>query len=106
RVRTPQRLENGAMSQDPARMPGKKYEKVELLRRETNLCLVAQHAVAIEIDDEVAGRQLACRGRDVPGVAQRDSNPCQQLVRSKRLRHVVVCPGVERSDLVPLASSG
>src|SRR5579862_350126 len=57
-VRSPDRLEDDAMREDAAGMPGQQGQQVELFRREANLFVLSNDPSPIEVDDEIAGRHL------------------------------------------------
>ena len=63
RVRSPDRLQNGAVGQHAAGMLRQVGEQLEFLRRQPDLLAVSDHAEALAIDDQTAAHDRSARRR-------------------------------------------
>jgi hypothetical protein len=105
-LRAPDALEQGAMVEGHAGIPGQLGEQQPLGRRESHLHAVAGHGARAEVNADTTMRDDPARAVGRTDPAQHCTNPRKQFVCSEWLGEVVVGPEVEGANLVGLLASG
>ena len=106
RMRTPDRLQDGPVGQNPAGVLNEEQEQLELFRRQPNLILPHEHPPPIPIDRDRAERNDPPRRWCRIHASESDPNACQQFFGAEGLGDIIVRAGIERRDLVALGSAG
>jgi hypothetical protein len=106
-MKAPDGLQDRLVSQHAAGTLHQEQQQLELLRRQPDFHLVAHDATSVPINHQSAKHDRSCRRRGWIYPPQCNADPGEKLLGAKRLRHVVVGPGIERVNLVTLgAASG
>ncbi len=74
--------------------------------RQVHLALPDRDAAVSEIDLELTDREGGLVVRSRGPTTQRRPDTGEQLFGPERLAHVVICPGIQRADLVALLPAG